>query len=45
MFPTKIGMMIGIFSVAMNLVAALASGFSVAIGKWTNLGWKTSLRI
>jgi CP family cyanate transporter-like MFS transporter len=44
-FPQKIGIMTGVFSVAMNLVAALASGFSVAVGKWTNLGWKGSLGI
>ncbi|WP_447634978.1 CynX/NimT family MFS transporter [Flavobacterium microcysteis] len=44
-FPEKIGIMTGVFSVAMNLVAALASGFSIAIGKWTNLGWKGSLGI
>lgn len=45
LFPEKVGMMTGVFSVAMNLVAALASGFSVAIGKWTNLGWKGSLGV
>lgn len=44
-FPQKVGMMTGIFSVAMNLVAALASGFSIAIGTWTNMGWKGSLGI
>ncbi|MEN0052878.1 MAG: MFS transporter [Mucilaginibacter sp.] len=45
LFPEKVGMMTGVFSVAMNLVAALASGFSVAIGKWTNSGWKGSLSV
>lgn len=44
-FPEKIGIVTGIFSVAMNLVAALASGFSIAIGKWSNLQWKGSLSI
>ncbi|MGB7528303.1 CynX/NimT family MFS transporter [Sphingobacterium cellulitidis] len=44
-FPTKIGLMTGIFSVSMNLVAALASGFSISIGKWTGMGWKGSLGI
>lgn len=44
-FPTKIGIMTGIFSVAMSLIAALASGLSIAIGKWTNLEWKGSLGI
>lgn len=38
-------MMTGVFSVAMNLVAVLASGFSIAIGEWTDLGWKGSLGI
>lgn len=45
MFPTQIGLITGIFSVAMNLVAALASGFSISIGEWTNQGWKGSLGI
>ena len=44
-FPAKIGLMTGIFSVSMNLVAALASGFSISIGKWTGMGWKGSLGI
>lgn len=44
-FPEKIGIMTGVFSAAMNLMAAFASGFSIAIGKWTNLGWKGSLGI
>lgn len=44
-FPAKIGLMTGIFSVSMNLVAALASGFSIYIGKWTGMGWKGSLGI
>lgn len=44
-FPEKIGLMTALFSVAMNLIAALASGFSLAIGRWTNLGWKGSLGV
>ncbi|HAR73237.1 MAG TPA: MFS transporter [Flavobacteriaceae bacterium] len=44
-FPTKIGIMTGIFSVSMSLIAALASGLSIAIGNWTNLGWKGSLGV
>ncbi|MGV0924680.1 CynX/NimT family MFS transporter [Empedobacter tilapiae] len=44
-FPNKIGMMTGIFSVSMSLVAATASGLSIAIGEWTNKGWKGSLGI
>lgn len=44
-FPKRIGVMMGIYSVAMNLTAALAAGLSIAIGKWTNLGWKGSIGI
>ena len=44
-FPTKIGIMTGIFSVSMSLIAALASGLSIAIGNWTNLGCKGSLGV
>jgi len=44
-FPAKIGLMTGIFSVSMNLVAALASGFSITIGEWTGAGWKGSLSV
>lgn len=44
-FYNKIGVMTGIFTVSMNLVAALASGYSIAIGKWTAMGWKGSLGV
>ncbi|KPE50902.1 CynX/NimT family MFS transporter [Chryseobacterium indologenes] len=44
-FPKQIGLMTGIFAVAMNLTAALASGFSVRIGEWTGFGWRGSLGI
>ncbi len=44
-FPHKIGLMTGLFSVSMSLVAAFASGLSIAIGKWLNAGWKGSLGI
>lgn len=44
-FPNKSGMVIGFYSVSMNLTAALASGFSIAIGKLSGLGWKGSLGI
>ncbi|EJL75866.1 cyanate permease [Chryseobacterium populi] len=44
-FPKQIGLMTGIFAVAMNLTAALASGFSMSIGKWTGYGWRGSLGI
>lgn len=42
-FPHHIGLMTGIFAVAMNLTAAFASGFSLRIGEWTGLGWQGSL--
>ncbi|WP_282629486.1 CynX/NimT family MFS transporter [Empedobacter sedimenti] len=45
LFPNKIGIMTGIFSVSMSLVAALASGLSISIGKWTESRWKGSLGI
>ncbi|WP_300674437.1 MFS transporter [Soonwooa sp.] len=44
-FPNKIGIMTGVFSVAMSLVAALASGLSIDLGKWTGMEWKGSLGI
>lgn len=44
-FPAKIGLMTGVFAIAMNLTAALASGYSVIIGQWTGLGWKGSLGV
>lgn len=40
-----IGLMTGLFALFMNLVAAFASGLSVAIGKWTQWAWKGSLGI
>ncbi len=44
-FPKHIGLMTGIFAVAMNLTAAFASGYSIKIGEWTGYGWKGSLGI
>lgn len=44
-FPAKVGSVMGIYSVAMNLTAALAAGFSISLGKIANLGWKSSLGI
>src|SRR5690606_23968766 len=38
-------LMTGIFAVAMNLTAALASGYSVSLGEWTGYGWRGSLGI
>lgn len=44
-FPMKVGLLTGIFAIAMNLTAAFASGYSVSIGEWTALGWRGSLGI
>lgn len=44
-FPNKVGVMTGVFAVAMNLIAAIASGMSITIGEWTELGWRGSLGI
>lgn len=44
-FPKKIGLVTGIYSVAMNITASLASGFSIAIGHWTGMGWKGSIGV
>ena len=44
-FPRKMGLVTGIYSVAINITASLASGFSIAIGQWTGLGWKGSIGI
>lgn len=44
-FPAKVGVMTGVFSVAMNFIAASASGLSISLGKWSGLGWKGSLGI
>lgn len=44
-FPQKVGLATGIYSAAMNITASLASGFSIAIGHWTGLGWKGSISV
>lgn len=44
-FPKKVGVMTGVFSVAMNLIAAIAAGLSISIGKWTGTGWRGSLGV
>lgn len=44
-FPRHIGLMTGIYSMAMNLTAAMAAGFSIAIGQLTGLGWKGSIGV
>ena len=44
-FPKKIGVIMGIYSVGMNLTAALAAGLSIGIGRWTGIGWRASIGI
>lgn len=44
-FPNKLGLMMGWYSVGMNLTAALAAGLSISIGQWTNMGWQASIGI
>lgn len=42
-FPTKVGLMTGLYSVVMNLGAAIASGFSIPITKQLGFGWQGML--
>ncbi len=44
-FPKQVGLMMGLYSVAMNLTAALAAGFSIQLGNWTGMGWRGSIGI
>lgn len=44
-FPDHTGLMTGVYSVSMNLSAALAAGFSIPIGQYTDWGWKGSIGI
>ncbi|GIP24300.1 MFS transporter [Paenibacillus sp. J22TS3] len=44
-FPTKIGLMTGVYSISMNLFGAIASGISVPVAVRLGLGWPTSLGI
>lgn len=44
-FPRHAGLMTGIYSVSMNLTAALAAGFSIQLGKITGFGWRGSIGI
>lgn len=45
MFAAKIGLVTGVFSVAMNLMAAFSSGLSIFIGERTGAGWRGSMGI
>lgn len=44
-FPNKVGLVTGIYLVSMNLISALAVGYSISIGKIGGLGWKASIGI
>lgn len=44
-FSSNVGGVMGVYSAAMNLTAALAAGFSIRLGKIANLGWKSSIGI
>jgi CP family cyanate transporter-like MFS transporter len=43
--PQLLGLMTGLFAVAMNLTAAFASAYSIKIGQWLTGDWKGSLGI
>lgn len=42
-FPTKVALMTSIYSTAMGVFSAVASGFSIPFAKGMNLGWQISL--
>jgi len=44
-FPNQLGMMTGVYSIAMNLCGAIASGISVPLAVKAGLGWKGALGI
>jgi len=44
-FPAHIGLVTGIYSIAMSITATLASGFSIAIAAWTGRGWQGAIGI
>lgn len=44
-FPTRIGLMTGVYSISMNLFGATASGISVPIAVGLGFGWKGALGI
>lgn len=44
-FPTRTGLITGMYLVSMNLVSALAAGYSTSIGRSTGMGWKASIGI
>lgn len=42
-FPTKVALMTSIYSTAMGVFSAVASGFSIPFAKGMNLGWQIGL--
>jgi len=44
-FPEQLGVMTGVYSVSMNIFAALASGVSIPLAVGAGLGWTKALRI
>ncbi|QQE73145.1 MFS transporter [Brevibacillus composti] len=42
-FPLKVGLMTGVYSMSMNMWAAIASGVSIPIAESFSLGWRGSL--
>ena len=42
-FPRKVGLMTSVYSTAMAIFAALASGLSIPLAEGLNLGWQGSL--
>ena len=42
-YPTKVGLLTGIYTMAMSTFAAIGSGISVPLATNLNLGWKQSL--
>lgn len=44
-FPTSTGVMTGVYTLSMNIFAALSSGISLPLALHSGLGWEGSLRI
>jgi len=44
-FPTKVGIVTGVYLVSMNFTSALAAGFSIQIGELSGFGWRGSIGI
>lgn len=44
-FPHRVGVMTGIYSVSMNVFAAIASGISIPVSRQLSTGWRGSLLI